>query len=50
MTEKVYLQWTLENWITVALMAFTGIFLIGMIASAIRHYNGSATTKSTVGT
>jgi len=42
MAEKVYLQWTLENWITVVLMAFAGIFLIGLISSAFRHYSGTA--------
>lgn len=42
MAEKVYLQWTLENWITVALMAFAGIFLIGLLSSAFRHYSGTA--------
>jgi hypothetical protein len=47
MAEKVYLQWTLENWITVALMAFAGIFLIGLIASAIRHYSGTASVPGT---
>jgi len=42
MAEKVYLQWTLENWITVTLMAFAGVALVGLIASAFRHYNGTA--------
>jgi hypothetical protein len=45
MAEKVYLQWTLENWITVVLMAFAGIALIGLIASAFRHYSGTASTQ-----
>lgn len=45
MAEKVYLQWTLENWITVVLMAFAGIALVGFIASAVRHYNGNASTQ-----
>jgi hypothetical protein len=48
MEDKVYLQWTLENWITITLMAFAGFFLVGLIASAIRHYNGTATTQTTV--
>lgn len=47
MAEKVYLQWTLENWITVGLMAFAGIFLIGLISSAIRHYSGTASVPGT---
>ena len=44
MPEKVYLQWTLENWITVGLMAFAFIFAVGMISSAVRHYTGNAST------
>jgi hypothetical protein len=47
MADKVYLQWTLENWITVVLMAFVGIFLIGLISSAIRHYSGTASVPLT---
>jgi len=43
MAEKVYLQWTIENWITVALMAFVGVAIIGLVASAVRHYSGTAT-------
>jgi len=43
--EKVYLQWTVENWITVVLMAFAGIFIIGLVASAVRHYSGTATVS-----
>lgn len=42
MAEKVYLNWTLENWITVVLMVFVGMFLIGLIASGVRHYSGTA--------
>ena len=42
MADRVYLQWTLENWITVTLMAFAGVAIIGLIASGIRHYNGTA--------
>lgn len=42
MAEKVYLQWTLENWITVTLMAFAGVAIVGLIASAVRHYSGTA--------
>lgn len=49
MAEKVYLQWTLENWITVILMAFAGFFLVGLVASAIRHYNGNASMPSSTG-
>jgi hypothetical protein len=42
MPERVYLEWTIENWITVILMVFVGMFAIGMIASAVRHYTGNA--------
>ena len=42
MPEKVYLQWTLENWITVVLMAFAGMAVVGLISSGVRHYSGSA--------
>lgn len=49
MAEKVYLQWTLENWFTVILMTFSGIFVIGFIASAVRHYNGNAVLPDTEG-
>jgi hypothetical protein len=49
MAEKVYLQWTLENWITVGLMAFSIIFVVGAVASAVRHYNGNAVLPDTEG-
>lgn len=42
MSDKVYLNWTFENWVTITLMAFVGVFIVGMIASAIRHYSGTA--------
>lgn len=47
--EKIYLQWTLENWITVALMAFSALFVVGLISSGIRHYKGSANTGTNAG-
>jgi hypothetical protein len=43
--EKVYLQWNLPNWITVTIMAFVGVALVGMISSAFRHYSGTASTQ-----
>ena len=46
MAEKVYLQWNLVNWITIVLMAFVGLAVVGMIASAVRHYNGNAATQA----
>ena len=42
MAERVYLDWTIENWITVILMVGIGMFLVGLVASAIRHYSGNA--------
>ena len=32
--ERIYIQWTVVNWITVFLMAALGFLLIGMIAQA----------------
>lgn len=46
MAEKVYLQWTIENWITVGLMVFIGMAVIGLIASAVRTYSGTAQLAS----
>lgn len=40
MAERVYLEWTVENWITVLLMTFVGLFAVGLIASAVRTYRG----------
>ena len=42
MAEKFYLQWSLVNWITVVLMAGSAFILIGLVASALRHYKGTA--------
>ncbi len=46
MENKLFLQWTVENWITVLLMVFVSMALIGMISSAFRHYSGSAQLAS----
>lgn len=46
MPESVYLQWNLVNWVTVVLMVFIGLFVLGMGASAIRHYNGKASVAA----
>lgn len=43
---RVYLAWTVENWITILLMVFVGMFAIGLISSAVRHYQGTATLGS----
>lgn len=44
MAERFYVQWSAVNFVTICLMAFTGIFLIGFVASAVRHYRGTADT------
>lgn len=33
---KFYLQWNLVNWITVGLMAFVGMMIVGALASGAR--------------
>jgi hypothetical protein len=47
MAERVYLEWTIENWITVGLMVVAGWAVVALISSAIRHYSGSAQIAST---
>lgn len=46
MADRFYLQWNLVNWITVVAMAATAFFVIGLICSALRHYNGTASTQT----
>jgi hypothetical protein len=46
MAERVYLQWTIENWITVVLMAASFMFVVGLVSSAVRHYTGTAQLAS----
>lgn len=46
MADRVYLSWTVENWITILLMVFVAMFAIGLISSAVRHYSGSAVVAS----
>lgn len=36
--ERIYIQWTIVNWITVFLMATLGFLLLGMIAQAAQHF------------
>ena len=36
--ERTYLQWNLENWVTVILMAGIGFAVVGMIASGVRAW------------
>jgi hypothetical protein len=33
--DRVYLSWTIENWITVVLMAAAGYFIMALVASMI---------------
>lgn len=42
--DRVYLSWTIENWITVVLMAAAGYFVMALVASVIhkRAAMGSA--------
>jgi hypothetical protein len=49
MAERVYLDWTIENWITVLLMVGVGMFVVGMIASGVRHYTGNANLAANAG-
>lgn len=37
MEERIYLQWTVVNWITVFLMATIGFLLVGLIAQAAHN-------------
>lgn len=34
---KFYLQWNIVNWITVILMAFVGMMIVGALASGARQ-------------
>ena len=40
--EKVYLQWTFPNWITVVLMAALGFTIIGFVSSGLKSFNGAS--------
>jgi hypothetical protein len=39
--DKVYLAWTIENWITVVLMAALGYLLLAMLWQAYNKYSGA---------
>lgn len=41
--ERVYLQWTVVNWLTVFLMATLGFLLMGFIAQAAHNMTGRVT-------
>lgn len=39
---KFYIQWNLVNWITIVMMVFAGMLLMGFVASALRQYAASS--------
>ena len=41
MGDRVYLQWTVVNWITVLLMVSLGYLLIGLISKGLQNMKGS---------
>lgn len=42
MEERVYVDWTIVNWITVFLMATMGFLVLGLIAQAAHTMMGNA--------
>ena len=38
--DKVYISWSIENWITVVLMVSLGYFLVSFVASIVRSRMG----------
>jgi hypothetical protein len=44
--ERVYIQWTIVNWLTVFLMAALGYLLIGLIAQAAHKMSGNTVAAS----
>jgi len=38
--DRVYISWSIENWITVVLMVALGYFLVSFIASLVRKQLG----------
>lgn len=40
MDERIYIQWTVINWLTVFLMATVGFLLVGLIAQASHNIMG----------
>lgn len=42
--ERIYLQWSVVNWITVFLMATVGFLLMGMVAQAAHNMTGNTVT------
>lgn len=41
MDERVYIQWTIVNWITIFLMATLGFLFLGVIAQAAHKMTGN---------
>lgn len=42
MEERVYIQWTVVNWITIFLMATIGFLMVGAIAQAAQKITGNS--------
>lgn len=40
--ERVYIAWSIENWITVVLMAALGYLLFSLVAKATMQYQGGS--------
>lgn len=38
--DRVYLAWTMENWITVVLMAAAGYLLFACVSQVFRNFTG----------
>lgn len=47
--EKVYLQWSVVNWVTVVLMAALGYLLVGLVAQGIQKIKGQSGTQPSNG-
>lgn len=43
--ERVIIQWTIVNWITVFLMATLGFLLMGVIAQAAHNMTGNVASE-----
>ena len=43
---KFYIQWNLVNWITIVMMVFAGMLLMGFIASGLRQYAAASQASS----
>jgi len=44
--ERVYIQWTVVNWITVFLMATLGFLIVGMLAQAAQNVIGTGAANA----